>query len=143
MTSPPPEYAVPPAPAWAGDPVTYGAALDEWLAQLRLRCDDPAWLEWYRRMHGEPDPVRVELPPYPQAGDKEGWEEWWRRHNAAFADAGAAADGINDPPAPKPDPARRRRRRRFRQRVESVVRDLLAAELPEAVALLLERRAGQ
>jgi hypothetical protein len=42
----------------------------------------------------------------------------------------------------EPPLERTRRRRRWSRRIEAVVRDMLAAELPEAVALLLRRAAS-
>jgi hypothetical protein len=91
----------------------------------------------------DPMPQPVVLEPYPQPGDKEGWERWWQSWRDAFRAARArSADGINAPPPLADDSTSRRRqarRRRLRRIVESVVRDLLVAELPEAVALLLRR----
>jgi hypothetical protein len=145
MSPSPPEYAVPTAPTWNGDPVTYGAALDSWLADLHQLCADRRWYEWYMAMWGDRPPPPVALEPYPQRGDTAGWARWWQQWRDAYRAAGASADGINDSPPPAPDPARRRRRRRSRdrRRVEAIVRNLLAKELPEAIAVLLERRAGQ
>jgi hypothetical protein len=134
---PPPAYAVPAAPTWTGDPITYGEALDSWLAELRQLSDDPAWLEWYRRMHGE-SAVETPLPPHPKQGDTEGWRQWWKTYNEVFRKAGASAGGLEYDPRPRPRLSKRRRRLLWRRRVAGVVRDLLAAELPEAVAVLTQ-----
>jgi hypothetical protein len=135
--SPSPTYTVPTAPAWGGDPITYGEALDSWLADLRQLSDDPAWLEWYRRMHGEPT-VETPLPPYPARGDTEGWRRWWAEYNRTFAEAGASADGLDYDTPPVPDPTRARRRRRFRRRVEAIVHREIDRAIPTIIAAAVE-----
>jgi hypothetical protein len=133
-----PTLDLPPAPIWTGDVATYGDALDEWLAALRLRCNDPTWLDWYRLMHGPAPAAAVELPPHPGPGDGAGWSLWWRRWREGYHSAGAGAEGILDPPAQCPDPARLRRRRRFRRRVKRVVSRELVKAIPAIVGVVAE-----
>ena len=137
--TPPADYRVPPAPPWAGDPITYGQAQDDWLAELHRLCADHGWHEWYTAMWGDRPPP-VALDPYPERGDPAGRERWWQQWRDAYRLAGASATGIFEDPAASPPPERRDW---SRPEIEDMVRDLLTAELPEAVALLLERRAGR
>jgi hypothetical protein len=139
IAMPPPEnLSLPPAPAWAGDIVTFSQALDAWLADLRQRCGDQEWVHRYREAMGEPA-VETPLPPYPNAGDEIGWRGWWKHYNATFAAAGASADGIDDPP-PAHRLSRKGRRNRWRRAVGAVVRQVLLKEIP-AIAGALGRRA--
>jgi hypothetical protein len=142
--NPPPWFEAPPVPQWAGDPVSYGQALDSYLATIEQRCEDPAWLRWYKRMLDIPEPEPVDLPPFPKPGDKDGWAKWWKAYNAKFAKAGATADGINDPPTPQPDPAVIRKRKRFRRAVRAAAQREIEAAIPHVVGAVLEvLRRGQ
>jgi hypothetical protein len=126
----------PPTPQWAGEPVSYGQALDSYLGEIQQRCTDPAWLEWYKAMLGVPSPRPDALPPHPAKGDKAGWRRWWETYREASSDP-ALADGIFPDATPKPDPAREQ----FRRDVAEIVREVLAEELPEAVAVILRQEA--
>jgi hypothetical protein len=140
---PPSWFEVPPKPAYDGDSVTYGEALDAYLATIQQRCEDPTWLRWYKRMLDIPEPEPVDLPPFPAVGDKPAWAKWWATYNARFAAAGASADGINDPPQPQPDPALVRKRKRFRRAVRAAVQREIEAAIPHVVAAAVEVCRGQ
>jgi hypothetical protein len=130
-----PEYSIPPAPAWAGDFISYGAALDAWLAQLRGLSEDPAWLAWYRRMYG-PLGESLELPPYPPRGDKEGWAQWWQNFNAIWAQRDTSFGGIF-PEEQRPSPGERRNL--SHEEIEELIRDVIADEVPAVFDFLLGR----
>jgi hypothetical protein len=128
---------LPPAPEWAGDAISFREALDSWLAELHLRCEDPDFVKRYREAMGEAV-VETPLHPHPNVGDEIGWRGWWKHCNRVFSEAGASAGGIDDPPTPH-RLSRKGRRKRWRKAVARVVRQVLVEELPEAVRLLTGR----
>jgi hypothetical protein len=104
--------------------------------------------DWY----GIASTPAVSVPPYPERGDKEGWASWWQAFNAAYRGAGASADGIfpeEEPPAPPALASHIFAEECLlssgeccalsRDEITELVRDVLAAELPDAVAFLLKR----
>jgi hypothetical protein len=140
---PPPSEAAPPAlyhmpriPEWTGNVVTFNQALDEWLIAMRGLCEDRAFVDWSLAMHGNPMPPPVAVPAYPAKGDKVGWVHWWQEFNVAYDQAGASADGIFAEERP---PSHGETRNLSRDEIEDIVRDILLAELPEAIALLLKK----
>jgi hypothetical protein len=120
------------------------------------------------RLTPEPD---AGLPPYPAPGDRAGWAAWWATWREAYREA-RASSGLTPPhnpavcgldprlcpgcaavtPAPAPavpcfsDPARDRRRRKLLDLlgddIDDRARHVVATDLPEALAVLMERRAG-
>jgi hypothetical protein len=94
-----------------------------------------------------PSAAPVEVPPYPARGDKAGWAAWWQASNAAYRKVGASAKGIfpeEEPPAlaeriVEAPPLSGECRSLRRGDVEEIVRDVLAKDLPAAVAFLSKR----
>jgi len=133
---------VPRAPQWAGDPVTFGQAVDAWQAELHQRCEDPEWVRRYCEAAGIALPAKVKLWPHPERGDTAHWDRWWRNYNRAFAEAGASTDGIDDPPTTH-HLSRKGRRLRWQKRVARVVRREIAAAIPSIVAAVAEVLRGR